>query len=252
MAQSFNEIMERNKQDISRINEYGSKKATTLYRNLLFGASSSVVFMFFILFAAQIIKGVFTLIFTCGVGVSLWIGTKMIKAADPVIRQKLRNAKYNAMIKEAKEFSIEQIIHWLELKEEKLNALIDARDQVNGNILKIEGKIGETVDERDIKLQNKMLVPLKKNYEALIETIKEMTISNAQGKKELDRFRNMKDISEMIMNTIEMLDVVNGNTVMEDFLSLAAFESIDTQFNNALATLEGKTMDLENSLTAKA
>jgi hypothetical protein len=238
---NFTDVQKESKEKIQEIKEEQGKKITATARNVFFGVLMFVAIIFAAIMALQIITGVFALVFSVIMLVGLFIGLRFLKSLDPVIKQKTRNIVLAKMIEEAQTRSIEQLDNMVIAGAKRLQQGRESRDKMGGYVKKLEGIIKTTNPEKDPYFEQKqnILTQVSSAYEAN----KDMLERAAKANKEFEcKVKHHKGMAEFTKIAESALASIQGDK-LEEMLGLEAFGAIDTQFNEAMVSLENSVAD---------
>lgn len=239
----FSTILDGNKSKMASIEKYKNTKLTNTPRNVIFAGITIVGLLMFIVFATQIITGMFALILTGVTVVGGFIGLRWLKAMDPVIRQKTRNAQLKFMIDEAKAEAIYQLDNQVIANGRRLAEAKQARDKMGALVATLKKKINpEKVGTAIHTKKTESLAKVQLAYDNLKEGLRKSYEVDEAFKVKVAEYRDMDAFSNLANEALALLDT--GDDELEEMLSLAAFDSIDSSFNESMIALENTTEDM--------
>ena len=240
----MNELFKKNKEEIQNIKEYEKKVITPKHRNIVFTLLSIVVFSFIVIFSSQILSGIATTIALVILSLVLIFGYRILKAADPLIKQKIKNESLKAMYKEASKNAIYQLDNSIIDKKEKIKKAMRKRDEIGGQLKSLEAELNKTKQDPDLKeavpQMEKMYITVEKSYKLIIDNIQQAKESFSLWEKEVKIYKvkqKFSDSAESIMSAID------SNNSLADKLTIVAMESIDDSFNNSMTAIENLELD---------
>jgi hypothetical protein len=245
ISSGFSQIMNSNKAEISRIDQYKSKKITTNQRNIVFAAVFIGTLFFFMMFAAQIITGIFALFLTSAFGVASFFGIRFMRMADPLIKQKMKNAILKRMMDEARRNAVSQLDNQVIKNRERLTAARDARDRMGAAVQRLKSMInpankGKPTYERKVE----MLKKVEAAYKTICEMLKKGAEANKKFEEKVIEYKDMEKFADEVQSAMSLFKQTSGKQ-LEDMLSLEAFTHIEQEFNLALVTIENQTSDMQ-------
>ena len=243
---SFSNILESNKNDLAKIEEFKNAPITTKARNLAFGGMMVGGFALFVLFAAQIITGMLALVVTVGAAAGTWYGLKFLRAMDPVIQQKTKNARLKWMVEEARKNAIFQLDNQVIVNKQRLGKARDARDKMNALVMKLERKIDpKNAGTPNHTRKTEMLNKVRTAYETMAANLDKGAKANNEFKQKVKEYKDMDSFTALAGEAMSMLGA-SGAKELEEMLSLAAFDSIETGFDSAVSAIEHAAADYAN------
>jgi hypothetical protein len=240
---SFQDILENTERQKTHIQKTQDKPITATARNLTFGGLSIGGGLMFIMFATQIITGIAAVVLTAVVGIGGFYGIRFLKKMDPLIQQKTKNSAMKWMMEEARKNSIEQLQNLALSKAERLNTARESRNKMKALVMKMKDKI---------KPENEG----SSNHTKKVEMLKRVQDACAQMSKNIDKgakahsdfvikvqeYKDMDSFAEMAGEAMQMFSS-SGAETLDEMLSLEAFDSIETDFNEAIISIESSAHD---------
>jgi len=240
----FSSIFTSNKQKLEQIKKYESAPIGTTPRNLVFVGMIGFTLILSIMFAAQIIQGVFALVLVLGTGVGGFFGLRFLKAMDPVIRQKTKNLKLSLMKEEAHKNAVHQLDNQVLVNAERLKKARSARDQTKALVGEMESKLNETDPNSSIyKNMKEMLDKVSTAYEIIAVNIDKGAQANKEFEKKVEEYKSMDRFAKLAAQAMGNLG--GGADKLDEMLSLEAMGAIDTNFNSSMAMIENTARDME-------
>ena len=236
-AFSTSTLLDSNKADRQAIKEYKNSPITGKTRNIVFAGMTVGVSLMFIMFAAQIITGVFALILTVGTAVGGYLGLRTLKTLDPLIQQKVKNAKLAWMIEEAQKNSIAQLNNTVLANAQKLANGREATIKVKAQLRALKGKLGTDTESANYKRKMETINTVETAYKQMVETVDRIALMDKEFKKKVQDYCDMKDFADAAGNIMKLISS-NTDSELDEMLSLEAFDSIESEFNEAVSTIE--------------
>lgn len=241
----FSKILENTDRQKKLITQERDAPITTTARNLGFAGLSIAGLLLFILFASQIITGIAALVLTVGVAVSGFFGIRWLKTMDPLIRQKTKNTKLKWMMDEARKNAIYQLENLIIDKKQRLVNARLARNKMEALVQKMRDKINPK--NKGSRNYEKKVVMLKKVEDAntkMESNIDKGANAFADFKIKVAEYKDMDSFAELAGAAMSMFSS-SGGKELEDMLSLEAFDSIESNFNEAIISIENSAHDYE-------
>lgn len=241
---SFNSILEENKSEIQRINDYKNAKVSATPRNLAFAGMALVGLLLLSMFVLQIITGVIALVVVVAAGVGGLFGLRWLKAMDPVIKQKLKNQQIKAMMQEARENAVQQLENQVILNAERLAKARKSRDKIGGQIQALESKVDPAKKGTPVyETKMAMISKFKATYQLICDNLDKAAVSNAKFEEKVIEHKDLHKFTQTASIIEESLGDMNGNTV-ESMLTLEAFDHLAEEFSTALVSVENTARDM--------
>lgn len=240
----FGSILSDNKSTMAKIEEYRSEPVTSKKRNLAFGGMCAGVGLLAILFAAQIITGMFAIILT-GLTLAGGIyGYKTLKALDPFIQEKLKNTRLKLLIDEARKNAIYQLDNQVLANTQRLASGQAARDKMGGTLSKMKGKLAQTeVGTSFYKKQEELIERVEKAYHQISQYLSDAKVANKEFERKVYEYKQLDALSNMANEALASFNGAAGMDLKE-MLSLESFEAIEDSFHTSLTALENRASDL--------
>ena len=237
-------IFEENQEAVNKIKDYENAPITGTQRTIITVVLAVLTFGFITLFASAILQGVAAVIALAVMSVVGIFGYKFLKAADPVIKQKLKNESLKAMYKEAAKNAIYQLDNDVISKKDKLIAAAKVRDSIKGDLKGLETDLRKTKADPDLV----SAVPqIQQMYDATEKAygILESNITTAQQQfklweKEVKVYKTKQKFAD---SANSIMSAINSENSLSDSLTFVAMESIDSSFNTAMAAIENLELD---------
>lgn len=239
----FASILESNKSEMSSIEEFRNTKITAQPRNIIFGGLTIMAALLFLVFATQIITGVFALILTVVTAVGGFIGLRFLKQMDPVIRQKTRNTKLKWMIEEARKNAIYQLDNQVITNAERLDQARTARNKMGALVEQLRSKISPAnAGTANHKHKTELMNRVKLAYDAMCSNLDKGAGANKEFKRKVIEYKDMNAFADMANEAMSLLNA-SGHKELEDMLSLESFNHIESSFNEAIISIENTASD---------
>lgn len=237
----FSLILNENKREMTRIDDFRKAPVTATTRNLVFagGAVGGLVLVGAI--ATQIVTGVVALV-VAGAGVATLVyGARAVRNYDPVVQQKMKNHRVELMTKEARKRALSQLRNQVVLNAERLEMARASRDKVGAQIEKLKEatKKGRKLSPHYRERMENMLGKLTSAYEVMCANISAAAVAKATFEQKVNEYAEMEKFSAMAS---DIMTNITGNK-MEDMLTFEAFDSIETDFHTAMVSIENSTRD---------
>lgn len=238
----FTSALDQSNKAISEINELKSKPVTATKRNLVFAAICVASFLVIGMIGAQIITGALALLVAALVSATLLYGFRFLKQADPLIQQKTRNMLIKKMTEEAKKNKIETLDNLVIASSKRLNKSEIALKKMIGYVNKMESNIDPASSNADKK--EKMLKEVTEIQDQMNLNYKNGMASHSKLKEKVADYKDMHEFSE-IASEATAFALGNSDKDLSEMLGLAAFEQIETDFNEAMASVEVMTLKMK-------
>lgn len=241
----FSAILENNKAEMTKIDDFRNQKITALKRNLIFGGMGFCIFIFFILFASQILSGVLALFTTVVLALVAFFGIRFLKAADPLIRQKTKNLVLKKMVEEARRNAVQQLDNQVLENSKRLKRARQARDKMGAAVQNLRSKInpenkGTPIYEKKVEMLRKVELA----YEQIKEMLQKGAAANKKFEQKVAQYKDMESFASDVQEAMSFFEN-SGGMQLEEMLSLEAFGQIEQEFNVALVSIENKTQDMQ-------
>jgi len=241
----FGAVLAQNKEETNKIKAYEKAPITTIKRNVIAGSLVAGGLVFTTVFAMQIISGIIALFATVLFGVGGFMGIRFLRQADPLIQQKTRNLIVKKMIEEARKNSVYQLKNQVLKNTERLKRGRSARDKIGGMISGLKSGInpenkGKSIYEKKVK----MLEVVEEAYKQVKENLTKAAQANKQFEEKVSEYEDMEKYTQQFEQIIDALGDTGGMDI-DEMMSLAAFEHIEGNFDNALTAIENKASDMK-------
>jgi hypothetical protein len=241
---SFSNILADNKNMMSTIEDYRAQPITAKKRNLAFTGMCVGGSLLAILFASQIITGMFALILTGFTLTGGYFGWKTLKTLDPAIQEKLKNKKLELMIKEARVNAIYQLDRQVLSNTARLEKGQAARDKLGGTLRKMKGKLDPEKEGTPFyKKQVDLIHQVQDAYDKICQYLISAKKTNKQFEEKVYEYKQLDALSNMANEALSSFKGASGMNLKE-MLSLESFEAIEDSFNTSLTALENRASDL--------
>lgn len=244
MSNFMSAIQKQNDKEARKIKEFENLPVTATQRNIIAGSIGLGGLILFSMFAAQIITGIFAGILTVITGIGGYFSLKLLKTADPLIKQKFKNITIKKMIEEARKNAVVQLKNQVLKNTTRLKKARDARDKIGGMIKNLKSSInhankGKATYEKKVS----MLETVEKAYKQIKENLEKGAIANKEFEEKVLEY---EDLEKFTSGFNEILTAIGDSSGMDvdEMLSLAAFEHIEDNFNVALTAIENKANDM--------
>ena len=241
----FNKIVQDNQSRVQEIIAYKNKPISKYAQPVAFVTGSAILLAVSGLFLFQVIQGVIALGLTVITAGGLFYLIKVIKEANPLIQQKIKNKRIELMMKEAREHGIEQLQNKILEDTESLKAKKASRDKLGATLEVLRTQVDRTKEGSDLRANmQKQLEKLEPAYEQMKKIIKsqekqlELYEEKVKEAKQLDEFNK---VASEFMDTFES----TADTKLEEMLSLESFAAIESEFNKNSIAIENLIADME-------
>ncbi len=244
-VEGFSSILTNNKNELQRIKDYEKTPISAKVRNVAFAGITLSSIVIFGLFATTIIHGVFALAVTGIFCVGSFLGIRFMRAMDPLIQQKTKNFKIEAMIKEARKHAIAQLNNQIIDNQNRLSSARISRDKMGALVEKLKGQINEdNVGTPMYEKKTAILERVATSYNKIIENVEKAAVSFKNFEHKVSEYKEMEAFATLANEAMSFFDN-SGAGKLDEMLSLAAFEQIETEFNGALISIENSARDME-------
>jgi hypothetical protein len=234
---SFGSILKEGENKIANLEKMKDQTFTSTRRNLVFGIGILGGLFLVGMMAANIIAGMLALV-VAGVGsVLLWWGARAVKTYDPLVRQKMNNDVIERQIKEARENSIYQLDRAVIDSGERLEAARNARTKIGGQLAKLQEKARRKGETDDSGFYANTIRVLETAYNQIVENVDKAAEAHAEFSRRVKKYHERYEFAE---SAKELQAMIGSSAVSEldEMLTAAAFDEIDTEFNTALVAIE--------------
>lgn len=241
---AFSSIIDNNKQEMNRIEDYKREKISATPRNLAFVGISFVGLIVASFLALQIITGVLALITVAVTGVAGFFGMKWLKHLNPIMKQKMKNKQLKIMMEEARKNAIQQLENQVIDNAGRLGEARQARNKMGSSIEKLKSKVDPANKGKPI-------------YDKKMEVIQRLETAYIQVKENLDKAAKANIAFEMKVKDYKDMEAfaseagaamalfeATSDSKLEEMLSLEAFNHIDDEFSTALISIENSARDM--------
>ncbi len=240
----FSKIIQDNKNEMNKIKDYKKEPITTNKRDIIFGICIVILLFFIGLFAMQIITGAIALVVSLIVGVGIIFGIKVLKSADPIIQQKLKNAELKIMFDEARKNATYQLDNQVIKNSERMLNAREARNKMGGMIESLRSAINPANEGKpNYEKKMKMLNKVESAYEQIKTNLVKGAESNKLFAEKVKDYKDMEKFANMASQAMEFFKE-GGGSELEEMLSLESFGHIEDNFNSAMSTIENSTQDM--------
>lgn len=241
----FSSILDTNKQELARIEDFKNQKISNMPRLLAFSGLSVVGILVAGFLALQIITGVIALVVTAVACVGGFFGLKWLKHLSPVMKQKMKNKQLELMIEEAQKNAARQLDNQVITNSKRLSTARKSRNKMGAAIEKLKSKVdpakkGSPMYEKKMDLIKR----LEDAYLQVIENLDKGAKANAAFELKVQEYKEMKAFAEVAGEAMAMFEQ-SGSKQLEDMLSLESFDHIETEFSTALISIENSARDMQ-------
>ncbi|MDH5182289.1 MAG: hypothetical protein OEX12_00230 [Gammaproteobacteria bacterium] len=241
----FSSILSNNRERMDEISTLKNSKVTGKARNVGFGIILIGILLMFIVFAAQIITGMFALVLTLVVSVGGFLGLRWLKTMDPLIRQKTLNMRLEKMIGEARERAMEQLQNQVMKNADRLANAKEAIIKVGALINKMESKInpadaGSAKHTKKLKMKAK----IEEAHDAMKQNYVAAQDADLAFKAKVHEYREMDEFADIVSDAQSIMNSA-ADGELEELLSLEAFGQIETNFHTAVSSLEASALEFK-------
>jgi hypothetical protein len=242
---NFSDILNGNKEDVSKIKDYEKKPIKVTGRNVSFAVMSLGTFFLFVMFSSQIITGVAALVITTCYVVVGFFGIRFLKTMDPLIQQKTKNLVLKKMMEEAQKNAVYQLDNRVIENKSRLEKARVGRDKMGGLVQRLKSQVATTNKDKPIyKRKVAMLSSVEKAYNEVCVQLDKGAKANRDFEEKVEEFKDMNNFTGLVGEAMSIASSAKGDK-MDEMLSLAAFESIEEDFNTALISIENKASDMK-------
>lgn len=246
----FSTILQENKNEMARIKEYEKTPVSAKARNLVFAGSVLGSFFIIGLFATTIIQGVAALLVTGVFCLGSFFSLRFLKAMDPLIMQKTKNFKIESMVKEARKNAVAQLDNQILTNRDRLAVARDSRNKMGAMVERLKGQINVANAGTPMHEKKKdILERVNDSYKKVVENVDKAAQAFAEFENKVKEYREMEAFATLANEAMSYFATSSADK-LDEMLSLAAFEQIDTNFNGALISIENsaRDMELDNSI----
>ena len=232
---NFKEVLEKSEERINNIKTKRDSPTTHTTRNLVFGGGVLLSVMFAGMLALQVITGIIALALTGVFGLAAFFVVKNFKKYDKLVAQKIKNHVLSEQLKEAQKNNIVQLKNTVLSRKERFKVGLENHNKMGGFVAKIKMKVERCEPDNPFKAQNeKIYERVSKAYAMNKERLKKAQEAIDTFEKKVYHYEGMAEVAEYASKAMASI----ANNELEDMLSLAAFDSIDTDFCEAMVGLE--------------
>jgi uncharacterized membrane protein len=240
----FSSILQTNKQELAKIEQFRKEPISVAPRNLVFGGLALGGVFVTGLFALQIITGILAIVTTAVAGVGAWFGLRFLRNMDPVIRQKAKNLQIDLMVKEARKNATVQLDNQVIDNAQRLENARDARDQMGAAIETMRSSIDPSKAGTPMHTRKTdMLDRVQAAYELMCENLDKGALANKTFKEKVGEYKEMEKFSTLAAGAMSFFDQ-GAEEELNDMLSLEAFGQIESDFNTAIISIENSAKDM--------
>jgi hypothetical protein len=223
---NFSSAVDKNKAEISRIEEFKNMKITPFKQYMVVGALGLGAILL-----TQILTGMVVIVGIVVLGVA---GMIAIRQFSPTFQQKLRNEKLNMMIKEAKENAIARLETEVLSNTSKLKIAKDHLNKMGAHVRALESDI----DFDDTSKKTEKKIEIFKSVETAYHNMqKDIKTAEEKSIEFEEKVADYKDLEKFI-NAAMAFSITDENTKLNDMLSLESFAHIEDEFNTAIVSIE--------------
>lgn len=248
---TFAEILQETEKRKNNIKLFEKAPITTKARNWAAAGMIGGGLLLTIMFAAQIITGMFALVLTASTVGGLFYGLRFLKKADPLIQQKTKNFVMKKMVEEARNNAIYQLENLVLQRESNLSMRRKARTQLVGLIQKLKGKIdpakaGTPHHTKKVDMVNTLV----KAAEQMEQQLEQAAHANAAFESQVREYKILDEATGIFEQALGLIGA--NESKLDEMLSLEAFDAIDTSYNTALVALDRAVEDAKVDQAAAA
>lgn len=195
------------------------------------------------IFAMQILSGILALATLAAFTVGGFYLVRVLKQADPLIQQKIKNKVLEKMYEEASAHAIEQLTNHVIYNADKLDQSRKARNSMGALIENLAAKVNATADTSTNK--PRMLATLEKlrtAYAQVTNNIDKAAIAHKNFEQRVNDYRDMDKFNKEAGQIMAMFES-SGTSKLNEMLTLEAFASIDQDFSTAIISIENSAKD---------
>lgn len=245
---SVNSIFKQSQDKIEQLKKDAEKPVGVMKQNLIFYGGVFFLMIFVMLFAAKIIQGMLALMLLVVVLPTAFYLVKMVKASDPLIRQKLKNEILKRQIDEATENAIYQLKNAVIDQGKELDQSRTQRNKVKAKLKQLEDQVSEMKETRGedssaYKSTYDILLVVRKSCKNVEKLVDLKGKKFKKFKEQVEESEEKWKISLLAKDVISLTGSIEDN--LTDILNQTAFDAIDTEFNNDIAQLEGSVSDID-------
>lgn len=238
-----------NKSNLAKISELQNLDVNNLPKGVknavVFGAIGSLVLLF-LLFASQIITGVFAFILTAAACIGVPLAWKYIKSRESYYLEKWRLAELEDLITLTRENSITSL---------KRKVIDDANsikraEQAFVEVSAIKNNVVKYY--RDFDKEHRLYQQVQDMYDGVLQAFDlfkqnlELSIqAHEDFKKEVEVYEKFDKFSRSVNNFMSLIN--KDNDELKKQLTLEAFDSIDENFNRSMAQMDQCAMKMQSA-----
>lgn len=237
MSSQASSAFSANKSDMNAIKSLRDSPITSKGRNIAFMVVAFLLFVMAIMFATQIIAGVFALVLTVVTTVGGFMGLRWLKSMDKLVKQKTKNTKLKWMIEEAEKNAMSQLNNAVLDNAQKYEDSKIALLKINAQLKSLKSKLDPDTTSANHKRMSEVITTIQKAYAQKKITVAKVGKLNDEFKDKVDQHKQMKQFSDAAAD-IQSLLSSGSDAELDEMLSLAAFDAIEMQFNEAVSSVE--------------
>lgn len=240
---SFSDLMDKSNTTIETIKKKQKEPITTTTRNVGFLVILALGMMLLGSMILQIVSGILSLFLILGASVGLFYSIRFLKVSDPLIKQKIRNIVLKKMIEEARENNTVQLDNMVISSAQRLKLARDSRDKMGGYVQKLKSKL----DKADKNTSNyttkvQMVDKVENAYELICSNVDKAAKANKLFEQKVSEYKDMAEFTDIVSEAMGFAAETTGSK-LEELLGLEAFSSIESDFNEAMVSIENSVMD---------
>lgn len=239
----FITVMEDNKRERNEIKAMRNEPITFAKRNGVAIATIGGASILSIMFAAQIITGMFALLFMAVGGAALIYGARAIKHFDPVIMDKMRCKAIELRMRNARENAIEFLTNEVLKRHEKYEHAKQALKGIKGKYMQFDSKIAQARSEQTANNIQEMKDRTGKAIELFENKLKALNKNNNQFEDKVSDYKLMDEMNDHMGNILAVIGS-EFDSKMDEMLSLEAFGSIADEYYENAAEIDTLTLEL--------
>lgn len=239
LSSEYQELKEGNKTIVTEIqskrDSLKQHPLTNKARNVFFGLGIAFLFVFFVLFALQVIAGLFAFVLCLIIGVAVWFGSKHITKLDSVIRQKVEIYVLEKKLETAKQNHIVQLKALVLKKKDKIENAKRKYTDLAGQVQQLKLKATQAQSDDPYRDQKRdMYEQSNSGLQKFGDGIKRAQEASVAFERKVGFYEDMAKTAAIAKDIWSAL----SDDSMDEMLSTAAFDQIETEFCSAMAELD--------------
>lgn len=243
-TKNFSGVINDTATELKKIEAYKNKPISELPQKLGFFALVAFGLFMASMFVFHIFVGMVALVMVAVTGVLMWAGWAYVKRLDPLLQQKARNGILKRRIEEARRNAIYQLDNQVIDRHKKLKEAQIARDKMGALVLSMKDKIANgDAESATVKKMVAILSNIEKAYEAVKVNLDKAKDANQEFEQKVKEYKDLEAFSNIAGEAMAMF-AENGDSKLQEMLSLESFSAIDTNFNSAIIAIENSSRDM--------